>query len=360
MTNLNLTNNKPSNHFLQYIAYLQIIGIILVVYGHSLYLHDDEHGWTMLSTRLLFSFRMPVFLFVSGFLLVYTTVTNNKFPSWLQFAYKKFKRLVIPFIFVSTVAFFPRAIMSSMATDPVDISWQSYFLGLIYTNKFPIPYFWFIYTSVTMLLVTYGGICIAKRTNICSVPTMLILIMVIMILVNCLCTPELRENRLFAIRMTLQKGQYFAMGAVFSYYNDYIMQRCEKILKSPIFFISTAICWFLIFIFTEYTLFETIASVFGIIMCISFAKILVDRNITILDHLKGATYMIFLLSWFFNVGTQQVLSHFTAFPWWVYSILSLLTGIYMPWLLYKYIKRNKTKPLSKALSFLLGQNTSVQ
>lgn len=60
--------------FLKFIAYLQVLGIILVVLGHSFHEYPDGAGGkTLLLYRMLHSFRMPLFMFVSGFLMVYTT-----------------------------------------------------------------------------------------------------------------------------------------------------------------------------------------------------------------------------------------------------------------------------------------------
>ncbi|MDE6134813.1 MAG: acyltransferase family protein, partial [Muribaculaceae bacterium] len=60
--------------FLKFVAYLQIIGIILVVLGHSCHMYPDgNHGHSTLLYRMLFSFRMPLFMFTSGFLLILTT-----------------------------------------------------------------------------------------------------------------------------------------------------------------------------------------------------------------------------------------------------------------------------------------------
>ena len=86
------------------------------------------------------------------------------------------------------------------------------------------------------------------------------------------------------------------------------------------------------------------------------AKILEHRNYGFLDHLIGANYLIFLLSWYCNVASQQVLSHFVALPWWVYSVLSLVSGIYVPWLGYRYLKTHSHSRWVRVAAFLLGQN----
>ena len=99
-----------------------------------------------------------------------------------------------------------------------------------------------------------------------------------------------------------------------------------------------------------------LCSIFGIMMCISLAKIIEARNWHFLDHLQGANYMIFLLSWYCNVACQQVLSHFISLPWYIYSILSFVSGIYVPYLVYKYLENHQSSKSIRILTILMGQS----
>ena len=68
---MDIAKDSKHNKYFLFIAYLQIIGIVLVVLGHSFHEYPDgHHGDTMLMYKMLHSFRMPLFIFVSGFLLV--------------------------------------------------------------------------------------------------------------------------------------------------------------------------------------------------------------------------------------------------------------------------------------------------
>lgn len=111
-----------------------------------------------------------------------------------------------------------------------------------------------------------------------------------------------------------------------------------------------------IFALFEGTPADILCSVAGIAACISVAKILEERQWRFLDHLLGATSLIFLLSWYFNIASQQVLSHFVKLPWWVYSALSLVSGIYIPRLAYRYLERHRDSRWVKVTALLLGQS----
>ena len=86
--------------YLKFIAYLQIIGIFLVVVGHSFHEYPDgDYGRSMLLYRMMHSFRMPLFMFVSGFLMVYTTrsaVAGQRRGYTGTFVSLKLRRLLLP------------------------------------------------------------------------------------------------------------------------------------------------------------------------------------------------------------------------------------------------------------------------
>jgi len=101
-----------SKTFVKYIAYLQILGILLVVLGHSFHEYPDgAHGSSMLMYRMMYSFRMPLFLFVSGFLMVFTQFSGNDRPiDSSKFIKGKLKRLMLPFLIITLVTYIPRTL----------------------------------------------------------------------------------------------------------------------------------------------------------------------------------------------------------------------------------------------------------
>jgi fucose 4-O-acetylase-like acetyltransferase len=318
--------------------------------------YNDNHGTDLLIYQMMYSFRMPLFLFVSGFLVIYTTVKLDKYPTFGKFVLKKFKRLLIPLFFLMSLVFIPRALMSGIADDIVDNSWSAYFTMFLHTKLFVIPYYWFLYTSFTLLAITYASVQICRRFKIYLPIALMILIISFIVLYF---MQILWHDDFLSIGNTIERGAYFIAGAIYCYYYEIIENKFGQIISSFYFFFVSVVCWTILFPIFEGTNLIMLCSFAGILMSISFAKLLVAKHITILDHLRGSSYIIFLLSWFFNVSTQQVLAHFTNFPWWIYSILSLTTGIYGPWLIYRLLKRYKTSRISQTISFLLGQNTSV-
>lgn len=343
--------NAQQSNFLKFIAYLQIIGIIFVVLGHSFELHPDgEGGHSLLLYRMMYSFRMPLFLFVSGFLMVYTSSLKKFSISWKKFAAGKFRRLMIPFITLTLITFVPRALMSGMAEDTIELSFKSLAESLIFSNKMVIPFFWFLQTSFTLLIITYAAILFTHRLNLKSFYCFIVLIIVFLTL-NII----LFENiSLFSINTTVRLGIYFILGTTYGYYH----QSIDKVIPwSRGWFILACIAlWAILFFLTENTQWIIFCSVSGITMCVGVAKMLEERHFGFLDHLIGANYLIFLLSWYFNVLSQQVLSHFITTPWWINTIFSFVFGLYIPWLFYRYMRKRPDNPITKFSTRFLGQS----
>jgi fucose 4-O-acetylase-like acetyltransferase len=93
------------NEKLYYITKAQTIAVSLVVLGHSVLTDVPSAScfaqWTH---SFIYSFHMPLFIFISGFLFMYSSTTRN--IRYREFMIRKVKRILIPYIFISTAAFF--------------------------------------------------------------------------------------------------------------------------------------------------------------------------------------------------------------------------------------------------------------
>lgn len=337
---------------MKYIAYLQVIGIILVVFGHSFHEYPDgDYGRSLIVYRMMYSFRMPLFMFVSGFLMLFTMKQRgSRTRTWREFTANKLKRLMIPFVVVSAVAFVPRAIMSGMADEPIPFDFMYFLKSLVTNGNLVIPYYWFLQASFVLLVSVYALLVISDRFDVSRG----VVLLVLTVAVGGLQFLPIRWPTFFSLNEVIRLGVYFAAGAAFSHYSEDIDRYLHWDSKRV--FVSLMLVWGALFFLVEGTSWIVVCSFFGIAMCISFVRILERYDITVLDHLMGANYMIFLLSWFCNVATQQVLHHFVEMPWWVFTILSLVGGVYIPWLLYRLMCRYAGKRWMRPIAFLLGQS----
>lgn len=345
-------HRSSSTTFLKSIAYLQVIGIILVVLGHSLHMYPDgDHGHTTLLFRMIYSFHMPLFLFASGFLMVFTERMRSgsgKSAAW-RFVKSKILRLLLPFAVLTLVTFVPRTMMSGIADDPVELSAGSLCLSLTDSGHMVIPYFWFIQASFLLLCFNYIVLWLTGTFRHDSG----LVYLLIVALFTLLPFLPVEYPTFFSTGMAVGLGIYFATGMLYARFSA----ATDRFIRwsSPVTFCIFAALWVILFFARESGTGHILCGMSGIAMCLSLANILETNKIKWLDHLAGANYIIFLLSWYCNVIFQQVLHHFVALPWWVHTLLSLISGIYIPWLAYRYLQRHKTSRWSRLTAFLLGQ-----
>lgn len=338
--------------YIKFIAYLQIIGIILVVAGHSLHEYPDGHNGTQtLFYKAVYSFHMPLFLFVSGLLLVYSTrICESAKYSFGKFAINKIKRLLLPYAVLTTITFVPRAMMSGMADDVIQLSLPTFFRAFLYVESMPIPYFWYLQVCFIMLLLVYGILMVVKRYGGSLKATILALT----ILFSAIYFIEIDFPSIFCLDRLRLFGLWLVLGSVYGIWHDSIDKYIPW--NNIYFLIASIMVWMVSFYLFIETDFQFVIALLGIIMCVSLAKIIDEKEWRFLNHLMDANYIIFLLSWYANVVFQQVLAHFVELPWWVHTALSLIAGIYVPWLAYKYLQRHQQSRWVKVTAFLLGQS----
>lgn len=163
-----------------------------------------------------------------------------------------------------------------------------------------------------------------------------------------------REVSFFSIGKASELGLFFVAGMAFTKLGKAYSSADNQYAVIAGF--SLLVMWILSFIYLEGTSYFVICRMLGVGMIISFAIVLSARNHSILDLLVESCYLIFLLSLYFNIASQQVLSHIIHYPWYVYSILSIITGIVIPVCAYKYLKKHRESRWCKITAILLGQH----
>lgn len=345
-----MTSTRPTQ-FLKFVAYMQIIGIILVVFGHSFHEYPDgDGGKTLLIYQLFHSFRMPVFMFVSGYLFMFTTRVRRSDPPGVgAFARNKAMRLLLPLVVLLTLTIVPRVLLSGMADDEMSLDsstlWRMYF----YTDSMAVPVLWFLQASFLLLVVAHILLTIMKRMGLNDT----IALLTLLIVYGGLTFLPFPCTSFFSIDEACNLAVYMALGATYCRFSASIESKVR--LTSPVLLIGAVAAWLMLFYLTRHTTFAPLCSIAGIVMCLSVGKTIEEKQWRILDWLIGANYLIFLLHWYFCVGAQQVLHHFTAWPWWVYTILALTAGVVGPWLLHRLLKANNHRRPVRLISTLLGQ-----
>lgn len=331
------------------ISFLQAFGILLVVMGHSTYGAPETPAWN----ACMHTFRMPLFMFLSGFLLRYSYEARNKSLSDTPlygskgFIWKKVKRLLVPYVVISSLAFLPKSLLNQYASRPVDVSFPEYVRMLFYPWDNVIVFFWFLPTLfLIFMLVIYG----ARWLRGLDRPLFHVLLMGAALGLNLFNPLEevgfLNLSGVVSYFLYFYAGYWFARLHLLQWFERHPL--CGAVISLVL----------LIALFVGLPAFvgkEVLMAACGIALCIYLGALYVRHDCHFLDHLFGASYAIYLFSWFPQVASQQVLLSITHWPWQVGGVLAMITGVYVPFLLYKLIVRYKPTRIGRVVALLTGQ-----
>ncbi len=138
---------KVSEKYYPEIDLLKGFAIILVLLGHSIrnnYINLTTISiWCEILSSIIYSFHMALFFLISGFLF------GNRPIKYKDLITKKFKRLLIPYLLLSSCTFFFRAMLPQYVHKNVDITIFAYFDTVILNGG----HYWFVYCLLIVFLI---------------------------------------------------------------------------------------------------------------------------------------------------------------------------------------------------------------
>lgn len=336
------------------VAVLQVWAIVLVCLGHSLF---NPYA-TLYLHRWIYAFHMPLFMFVSGYLLVYAQSSRNRKIEdigWFgkeHFFWKKVKRLLIPYVFISTLTYVPKYFLSAYALRPVDLSFRSYIHMLLYPWDNVIKFFWFLPTLFLITMLTVVLVKVLRMGN----KSMAAYGAVFMVLLFLKEFNPLEGVKFLNLEGVVGYWLFFWSGITF-YFIQGNVERSLRLGRVWVCALLAGIFSALIYYFPDAQLsFIRVAyTLLGILFSISLSRIYLKYHCRFIDHLFGSSYAIYLFSWF-PLVVVQLLAERTGLSWQAGLVVALLVQIYIPFLAYKLIVRVKRagKP-GQWIAALLGQ-----
>lgn len=347
------------------IAFLQVFGILLVVLGHS-----TNNGGIPFLSKWIYSFHMPLFIFISGFLFYLTTKDIYNLNLY-NFINKKFKRLILPYIIISSIAYLPKVFLSKFAQRGIDLSMGSYLHSLLYPWDNVIRFFWFLPTLFFIMIIVVILLKVTKnRLHIVFYFSVIFSFIVLNFI----------DIEIFNINGIFNYMLFFCLGMMYCKYKETVNKILEKNI-GKIFIVvfvlllmnatteifnginvtgaetgkMTDIVTSIEFI--KYKLFYVGIAISGIILSTILSKLYCKYNLTFLEHLDGKTFTIYLLSWFSQVFVRIIgyqilnLSMIYVVP------VSFILGVYVPVMINIYVKNFILKCNKfRFLSIILGIN----
>lgn len=327
------------------ISFMQAFGIILVVAGHSTY-QLGHAGHVPSICRWLYTFHMPLFFFISGYLLKYRNTRKgiqlSDMPALGKdgFITGKARRLLVPYVIISSVVFIPKTMMSAIALRPVDMSVWSYLGMLLYPHTNVIGYFWFLPSLFLIFCMAY----IAAKTKAKTNDSLLIVCLIAVSIVN-------PGTGFLGLDSALYNAVFFAAGYMFrKHMLETVVGRHSATAAAVTFTVSVALMYA-----PDTGIRYLLTSFNGILMSVALAHLYIAGKMRFLDHLDGATYTIYLLSWFPQVASQQILmSLVPGITWHVTTALAFFSGLYVPLMVHRWVRKRSGSPSCRWINAALG------
>ncbi len=138
-------------------ALLSVWGIMLVVLGHSGFEEPAIAENLRYLHRWIYSFHMPLFFFISGYLYALTNpfFTSVRVAPFLQ---KKVLRLLVPYVVLGVVVFCIKYIFSGLSHADREFSVSAFLFMFIapHTANSTIGYLWYVVTLFFIFVFVAG------------------------------------------------------------------------------------------------------------------------------------------------------------------------------------------------------------
>ena len=358
--------DKPVNHITarprryKFIALLQVLAILMVVVVHSLHEYPVAHGTATPVHNALAMLCNPLFVFASGFLFGWSVLKRGALEPYGPFVRKKLLRIGVPFVVLSVATFFLRCAMNPYADDVVEPTLSNFALSFVHPDHMALVFLWFVLMLFIMFNVAYGIVRMCRGRLgagffMAAVP----------LTVTLTLTVGPYSIKWLCIANVLWFMVYFVLGMAYVRWYD----RLNRVLglRSVWAAVGGVAIWVTCYgLYRHFgaslagdelwriQLFVILPGIYGFT---ALAHCLERYGVTFLDHLTEWVFLIYLLSWYPSTLSQQVLHHFTAWDWWFYTLLSVVTSIYVPVLIGVTLKRAaRTRRWARAAQLLLGQN----
>lgn len=136
---------------LNYITWMQFIATVLIVLSHSVASSISYPGMTETFVAGIQTVGLTAFMWCSGFLMVRTDAIKK--CGYKRYIKKRFIRLMIPFVVIQILMFFPKTLIAGIMGQSSDMSLYGIVHCFLYPREGILPHLWFLPTLMLLCLI---------------------------------------------------------------------------------------------------------------------------------------------------------------------------------------------------------------
>lgn len=328
---------------------MSILGIILVVLGHSGYAGTNIAMDCPHLCSWIYGFHMPLFFFISGFLF---SLTNESFVAMdkKKMLQKKIQRLLVPYVSIGIVLWCVKFFFSSLASVERHFSFAMFFKMFVAPNTegSTMGYLWYLITlfMVFMVMLILPMLRINLKKSVwCFV----------VIIVSWLLLPCVQGVEWFNISQVCWYMPFFIIGILYKK-QAVVVQRIVN--RGGYFNILLFIALSVHLSFTPIDSFgyKVVIALIGIWLSLSVCLYFIKKD-WVVNHVLPYgryTYSIYLLSWFGQYATKIVVVNVLHLNMWICIMLLFFMGLFVPIAIDKMIDRVDRDRKNKWLRLIVG------
>lgn len=337
---------------LKYITLAQIVGCLLVIWGHSYPFVTDLPVVIERGKCFIYQFHMPLFIFCSGYLLVYTKQIERK--SFSEYVDQRAKRLLIPYFVLSLIGVLPKFLFSSVLNDSLQLD------AISLTRAFLVPreniwgHFWFLPMIFFMGVIAFLIEKYLLRGTNKSVAWGII---TFVLMICSMIYPPSNGLEWFGINDLAIYGWSYSLGVEVYYLLGDIKEKVNIAgWKTAAICIVGGGISLLISLLKGNNDKPDVLIVCLMISVILLACIVWNGNIKLnRKSLIAQTYQIFILSWPCQLVVEIIVERILHLQWWIILPTVFMAGVIGPLIIIKTIDLFEIKTKTHLLSLIIGK-----
>ncbi len=321
-----MANNKKK---INWLLILQGWTMLWVVIGHA-FLGEAGNGpnWENALFHFAYSFHMPLFILISGWLFFATRLTkkvDGREYTYSSIIKDKTVRLLLPGLFFSVFAFGVKLLFPGEVARQAVLSFNDISHAYLYPIDNPFLELWFIVVLFILFLCFPLWKFVIKNKI-----TMWIMMLILLVLHY-----YHPQTKFLSIDRVCEHALWFYIGILLC--KEDIVELLFK--KKPVLIIITGIALFGVGCYLP-----ILRTMGGIILSIGVALLADNYVPRLFFSYRDYTYQIFLMGIFAQVAIKMFYKN-VDIPYLMAFILCILAGVYVPVLISKIVEKINWRPL---------------
>lgn len=292
---------------LGFISFIQFIGVLSVIYGHSMNSIEVPH-WLLETKYWVYTYHMPLFFLVSAYLFSFYGGFAHK-GGYKKTLWVKFERLIIPYVIWNVFFIAPKYFFADYSVDHIDFT-PGYFLHIMLSPRDNIlGSTWFLFALFEMFAIALLFERFKANKRLWIPVTM------ILIVINCFGAHE----RFLAVGDLMKNGIYFWVGLLLGTVDLSKLEEWARDKSIILTFVFICVAGTIIWAFNHdgidsSILVNTCFLGFSVILLLGIIQVKYDINHSFIEFVSVNSFAIYIMHWPILMVIRAVVNYKLHWP----------------------------------------------